>query len=263
MRSAFKLMSKVSWRRLVFVAALGAILPLAMSARCIERTSVYVDKEGYTHIVGEMVNDTQVNGQSIMLVGTLYDANDAVIAQKVVPTCPPDTQPNSQIVFDIRFDNPGIAPHARYDVRPISGTALPAAKPNADVLVLRTAAVRFEGIPPIPELDLSEDDVLFAFEVRNRSGQPLPIQGCAAVYDQRGNVISVVQSEIIQIDEEGNISPAILPHEFPVVVYMAAEDIGTTPTQVRTWLWFGNKGDATSQWQFTQSPFITIETIRP
>ena len=263
MRRSFKLISKVSWRRLLFVAALGAILPLAMSARCIERTSVYVDKEGYTHIVGEMVNDTQVNGQSIMLVGTLYDANNGVIAQKVVPTCPPDTQPNSQIVFDVRFDNPNVPPHARYDVRPISGTALPGPKANPDVLVLRTAAIRFDGIPPIPELGISDDDVLFAFEVRNRSGLPLAVQGCAAVYNQQGNVISVVQTELVQIDEDGNVSPAILPHEFPVVVYMTAEDVGTTPTQVRTWLWFGNKGDATSQWQFTQSPFITIETIRP
>jgi hypothetical protein len=33
--------------------------------------------------------------------------------------------------------------------------------------------------------------------------------------------------------------------------------------QVRAWLWFGAKDAPTSAWQFVQTPFITIETIRP
>src|SRR5439155_3586952 len=76
---------------------------MALGARCIDRTSTYVDADGYTHITGEMVNDTNVQGTKIMLVGTLFNG-DAVVAQKVSPTCPPDTQPNNQTTFDIRFD---------------------------------------------------------------------------------------------------------------------------------------------------------------
>jgi hypothetical protein len=31
--------------------------------------------------------------------------------------------------------------------------------------------------------------------------------------------------------------------------------------QVRAWLWFGQKGAATSQFQFITTPFITIQTV--
>jgi hypothetical protein len=254
----------VSRRRIIAIAALAALLPLLMGARCIERTSVYVDKDGYTHIVGEMVNETQVQGTSMMLMGTLYDANGGVIAQKIVPTCPPDTQPNSQVVFDVRFDNPNVPPHASYDVRPVGGTALPQALPNPDVLVLRTLAVRYTDLPPIPGLDVDENDVFIFFEARNRSGQPLAgMQGCAAVYDQAGNVVTVISKELTEVDEDGNLIPAVMGSEAPGVAFLLAEDVPPGPVQVKTWLWFGPKGAPTSAWQFVQSPFITIQTISP
>jgi hypothetical protein len=257
-------MSKGTFRRLMFVAVLGAMVPLAMSARCIERTSVYVDKDGYTHIVGEMVNETTIQGTSMQLMGTLYDANGGVIAQKIVPTCPPDTQPNSQVVFDIRFDNPNVPPHARYDVRPVAGTAQGQPLPKPDVLVLRTYAARFEGLPPFPEFDDYEDDVFVFFEARNRGGALGHVQGCTAVYDQQGNVVAAQSDELITIDENENIVPAFMgPNSVPEVIFMVAEDVPSGPVQAKTWLWFGEKDAPTSQWQFVQSPFITIETITP
>ena len=253
-----------SVRRAGILGLLIAGAVMALGARCIERTTVYVDKDGYTHIVGEMVNETAVQGTAMMLQGTLYDSQDNIIAQKIVPTCPPDTQPNSQVVFDVRFDNPSVPPHARYDVRAVGGKALPNLLPSPDVVILRTDAIRFEGFPPIPELGISDSDVLFQFGARNRSGVPLAgIQGCAAVYNSAGDVTRVVIEELIQLDDNGNPVPAVMGSEAPGQVFMVANDVPPGALQVRAWLWFGPKGAPTSQWQFVQTPFITIQTIRP
>jgi hypothetical protein len=260
-----RFISMRSFRRFAGIGSLAVVLSLASGAKCIERTSVYVDKDGYTHIVGEMVNETQVQGTGMMLMGTLYDANGGVIAQKIVPTCPPDTQANSQIVFDVRFDNPSVPPHAGYDVRPVSGIALGQPLPNPDTLVLRTYAARYKDLPPFPGFEDFEDDVFIFFEVRNRSGQTLGhIQGCSAVYDQQGNVIHVFSGELIMLDENDSIVPALMEaSDTPGVVTLVAENVPTGPVQVKTWLWFGEKDAPGSQWQFVQSPFITIQTISP
>jgi hypothetical protein len=252
---------KRHWRAIAFpVVAAAAIFGLG--ARCIERTHVYVDKDGYTHITGEMVNDTDIQGTRIMLRGTLYDAADNVIATKDAPTCPPDTQPHQQTAFDIRFDNPNIPPHARYEVRPISGITLEQPLPNPDVVLFSAEAARFQGLPPIPGLPISDDDVFFTFTGRNRSGVTYHgVQGCSAVYDQQGNVVHVQSTELISIDEEGNITPASMDSAGPYTTFMIAEDVPKGPVQVRVWIWFGPKDAPTSQYQFVATQMIAIQTI--
>src|SRR6185295_19190946 len=95
-------------KKAALLSVLCLLGALALGARCIERTSIHVDADGYTHITGEMLNETDIQGTQIMLRGTLYDDQNNVVAQKDSPTCPPDSQPNSQIIFDIRFDNPNV-----------------------------------------------------------------------------------------------------------------------------------------------------------
>ena len=82
--------------RIGVLAVLVAGAVLAAGARCIENVRVYVDDDGYTHIAGEMYNETDIQGTSIMLRGTLLDAAGNVIAQKDSPICPPDSQPGAQ-----------------------------------------------------------------------------------------------------------------------------------------------------------------------
>ena len=249
--------------RLRFSACLvlGLAAVVGLGARCIERTNVHVDKDGYTHITGEMVNETNIQGTRIMLRGTLFDDQDNVVAQKEAPTCPPDTQPNSETVFDIRFDNPVVAPFARFDVRPISGVTLASPLTDPDVVLFSADAIRFDGLPPIPGLGITDNDVFFKFNVRNRSGFNLDgVQGCAAVYDQKGNVIAATSDEIIQLNASGVPRPASLGSTAPGTVFMLAKGVSKGPTQVRAWLWFGQKGAATSQYQFVSTPFITIQT---
>lgn len=233
----------------------------ALGGKCIDRTNVYVDKDGYTHIVGEMNNDTNVQGVRIMLRGTLYDAQDNVIATKDAPTCPPDTQPNTSTLFDIRFDNPNVPPYARFDVRPVDGRALEQPLPNPDVVTLSTDAVRFQGLPPIPGLGITDQDVFVEFGVRNRGAPLQGVQGCAAVYGQTGAVIYATADELVQVDQNNVPHPATLNSTNPASVFFVAKNVPTGPTQIRMWLWFGSKGAPTSQYQYVQTPLITIQTV--
>lgn len=249
--------------RLLILAAALSLATFALGARCIEKTHVYVDGDGYTHITGRMYNDTDIQGAQLMLRGTLYDANNNVIATKDTPPCPPDLQPYSDIMFDIRFDNPGIPPHARFDVRLVSGLALPAPKANPDVVLFSKEAIRFTNIPFVPGiLPFDEDDVLFGFELRNRTNNAYPVQGCSAVFDNQGTIIHAQSVELVEFDEDFNTTPAVVLAQELGFVTMIAEDVPAGPTQVRAWLWFGNKGQPTSQWQYVDSGLITIQTIR-
>lgn len=247
--------------RIASVLAFGLVALMALGARCIERTYTFVDKDGYTHITGLMVNDTDIQGTRVMLQGTLRDAAGNTVATKVQAPCPPDTQPHSQILFDIRFDNPGVPPFSSFDVRPISGIVLDAPLPDPNVVVLATEAERLQGVPPIPGLPISDNDVFITFGVRNRSGHPYQgMQACVAVYDSFSHTIAVKTTELISIDAAGHIGPATMGSEAPGDVFAIVKDVPTGPTQVQAWLWFGNKADTTSQYQFVETPLITIQT---
>ncbi len=250
-------------RRTAAVTLLALTAIFGLGARCIQQTSVHVDKDGYTHITGEMFNDTDIQGTHIMLRASLFDDQDNVVATKDAPTCPPDTQAHDQTMFDIRFDNPIALPFARYDVRPISGVTLPTALPDPDVVVLKTDAIRFTGVPDIPGIPITDKDVLLEFGVRNRSGVTIVgVQGCAAVYDQHGDVVAAQTAELTQIGP-GGPEPAQFDSLGPALAFLVIRDVPTTPTQVRAWLWFGDKGATTSAWKFFSTPLITIQPRKP
>jgi hypothetical protein len=234
---------------------------VALGARCIENVYVYVDQDGYTHVTGLMYNDTDVQGVGLTLRATLFDNAGNVIAQKDGPPCPPDTQPNSQIMFDLRFDNPGVPPHARAEVRLVTGQALPAPLPKPDVVVTQSEAFRFEGLPPIPGLGISDSDVLFAFSVRNRTDNAYPLQGCAAVVDNQSHIIATDIRELIEVTEAGAIVPAVMDPQMHGTAFMTVENVPRGPVQVRAWLWFGPKDAPTSQYQYLQIPLTTIQVI--
>ncbi|HYM14512.1 MAG TPA: hypothetical protein VEZ14_03060 [Dehalococcoidia bacterium] len=248
------------WAPVLLLAA-GA---LALGARCIDRTSTYVDADGYTHITGEMVNDTNVQGTRIMLRGTLTDANGNVVATKDAPTCPPDTQPNQQTVFDIRFDNPNVPAWTTFNVRPISGIALPTALPDPQVVLFSSQAVRFTSPPLIPGLPISTKDVFFTFSLRNQTNNTYTgVQGCAAIYDQTGKVVFVTSDEIVQQNPDNSIGTAVVEPQLLTDVFMVAKNVPVGPVQVRVWLWFGPKGAPTSQYQFITTGMITIQAVAP
>lgn len=250
--------------RLIAGAVLGLAAVLAVGARCIEQPYAYVDSEGYVHITGRMVNDTDIQGAQLMLRGNLYDAANNVIATKDQAPCPPDLKPYSEVSFDIRFDNPGIPPWDHFDVRPISGTAMGSPLPDPDVVLFSAEAIRFDGLPPIPGLPFDGDDVLFRFSVRNRSVNTYKIQFCSIVIDNHSQVIAANNGEVVDIDEAGNITPALLtPLPYPTQIYAIARDAARGPIQVKAWLWFGEKDAPTSAWQYVETSLFTIQTLSP
>jgi hypothetical protein len=253
----------VNWR-VAAIAVLAVGAGFALAARCIEKPYTYVDSEGYTHITGRMVNDTDIQGAQLMLRGTLYDAAGSVVATKDQAPCPPDLKPYSEVSFDIRFDNPNVPPWDRFDVRPISGQALPGPLPDPDVVLFSAQAVRFEGLPPLPGLPFDGDDVLFTFSVRNRSQNTYKIQFCSIVIDNQSQVIAANNGEVVDVDEAGNVQPALLtPAPYPVQIYAIARDAAKGPIQVKAWLWFGDKDAPTSAWQYVETSLFTIQTVNP
>jgi len=74
-----------------------------LSARCIEGTTLYVDDDGYTHILGSMVNETDISATTVTLSGKLFDASGRVYAETTDLLCPSTVQPHSENVFDLRF----------------------------------------------------------------------------------------------------------------------------------------------------------------
>lgn len=250
--------------RVAFVAMAVVVLGiLASAARCIERTSTYVDSEGYTHITGEMVNDTGTQGTKMLLQGTLFDANGAVVAQKTAATCPPDSQPHQQIAFDIKFDNPIVAPWTRYEVVPLGGKALPTPLPDPRVVIFSSEAIRFTQPLQLPGLSITTKDVFLGFELRNQSDDFFfGVQGCVAVYDQAGKAVYVKGEEMLG-DYGGIYLPAILGPQERTSVFMVATDVPKGPVQVRAWLWFGDKDDETSDYQFVSTGLVTIQSRAP
>ncbi len=235
---------------------------MALGARCIDRTSTYVDSDGYTHITGEMANETTIQGTRINVLGTLFDANNNVVAQKVAPTCPPDLQGNTEISFDIRFDNPSLPPWTRYEVRPISGVTLSSPLPDPHVVLFHADAARFVVPPVIPGFPITDKDVLFAFELRNQTDTAYDgAQMCAAVLDQAGNFVLVTSDELVSRTASGGVTPAIIGPQALGTVYGIARNVPKGPVQVRAWIWFGQKGAPTSQYQYVTTGLVTIRTI--
>lgn len=245
----------------LLLLALGAF---ALGAKCIDRTSTYVDADGYTHITGEMVNDSNIQGTNIMLRGTLLDDAGNVVATKDAPTCPPDTQPHQQTAFDIRFDNPSVPPWTHFNVRPISGKALEAPLADPKVTLQFADANRYTSPIVVPGLTISPKDVRLSFQLRNQTNNTYDgLQGCAAVIDQHGNFVFVVSKELLQQNEDGLLGPAVVGPQALGIVTMIAPDVPAGPVQVRAWLWFGKKGDPTSAYQFVATGLITLRSVAP
>lgn len=120
--------SRSLYRRPLTRLAVALLTLLLLGARCIEHDTLYRDESGNLHIVGEIYNDTDVQGAQMVLGGTLYDGAGNVLATAQSPTCPYELSPHTRSTFDIEFrDSSGVPMPARYEVRAVSGKALTAA----------------------------------------------------------------------------------------------------------------------------------------
>lgn len=166
-------------RTLKLARSLLVFLPiLLVAARCVEHQTLYRDASGNLHIVGEIYNDTDVQGAEMILGGTLYDAAGNVLATAQTPTCPYELSPHARSTFDIEFrDSSGLPMPARYDVRPISGKALPQPLPPLKATLSSVRAARTAlGVEITGSIQASQGYDGFYY-------------GCAAFYNAAADVV--------------------------------------------------------------------------
>ena len=132
-----------STRRWLAIAVLAAFAALSGAARCIENDSARFDSEGYLHVTGEMINDTNVSATSVTLRAQLFDSNDTVYAETAGHLCPGSVQPMSRNAFDLKFATPNLPAPARYEVRPIAGSTIAVTLPPSKITIAGFDVKRF------------------------------------------------------------------------------------------------------------------------
>lgn len=261
MREAADLLRATSFtaskRRLVCTLGFAALAVLTIGARCIENTSVVVDQDGYTHIYGEMHNETDVQGVGIMLRGVLLDDDGNVIAEQQAPICPPDSQPGDFSVFDIRFDERNLPPHDSFKVNASGGRTLRNTLPGAGVQITNADSVR---LPFIPDFPYADGDVFLRFALANGSQTTYEgVQGCAAAYSEDGKVIAASSAQLGYLDQTGAFVPGTLPPSPRVDLLMYVGRVPENTNHVRGWVWIGDPGDNTSRYQFLMTDSVTVQ----
>jgi len=156
-----------------------ALAPLLLiAARCVENETLYRDSNGNWTLVGEMYNDTAVQGAEMVLGATLYDSAGNALVSGQGPICPGELSPNSLSTFEITFFNSAsIAQPTRHEFRVVNGKALDAPLPPLDASVTGLSATQ------------SGDTVTLTGTVRANRTYAGDFSGCAALYDGSGRVI--------------------------------------------------------------------------
>jgi hypothetical protein len=170
----------------IVVAALGIA---GVGARCIENVTVRIDGDGYTYLLGEIYNDTEIQGSEMVLQATLFDGGHNVIATKAVDVmCPGDLAPHSHSAYAVRFDQPGLPPYASYEVRPVAGRALAEPASASGVEILSASA---HWTPRT-----ARENVAISVSARNGGAHAVTgVALCGVTYDGEGRVRSVTSQQ--------------------------------------------------------------------
>lgn len=219
-------------KTLAVIAGLGAVATLSLGARCIENTSVQKDADGFTHIYGEMINETDIQGSQIVVHGRLLDGAGAPIAETDGVICPPTLDPHSQVVYDIRFPAPVNQAPASHDVRPIAGKALEAPLTDPQVRIDEAGAVR-----------TSPESAFMVMQLTNTSSAAHNrLKGCLAVYDAQGKVVAAGASQAVGVNlsdpEDLDFNPTLRVKQRTAIAVALFEGVPATGTTARGWVWF-------------------------
>lgn len=238
-------------RRLAPLAAIAGLAFLAIGARCIENTSVQKDAQGYSHIYGEMINETDIQGSQIVVHGKLIDAAGAPIAETDAMICPPDLQPHSQAVYDIRFPAPVAPAVASHEVRPASGKALEAPLTDPQIELGYSEAAGGDGA------------VIVAMGVFNRyEREHTRLRGCLAVYDLQGKVVFGGKVDVVSIDRLGDVhfNPSLRVNTPTLLAVAQFEGVPASAVTARGWIWIESTTPGTSTFQYLMTDQLAIES---
>jgi hypothetical protein len=226
-----------SWRllgsALLILAAFAAI-----GAKCIENETLYRGDDGDWHIVGEIHNETQVQGAGMVVGATLFDSGGNVLATAQSPACPYELSPGTFSVFDVRFHNSSAVPQpASYKINVVAGKALPGPLPVLEATVNNLSATR------------SGETVTIEGTIRLLRPYSGDFSGCAAFYDAGGNMLR--EWTIFGFGEINGTGPQPLELPLPFVPDEA--------TEVRFWLVGPGSEPLASDYATTPSELIDID----
>jgi hypothetical protein len=219
--------------------ALIVLAPLLLvAAKCIENDALYRDEAGDWHVVGEIHNETDVQGVEMMLGGTLFDASGNVLATAQAPICPFELSPHTFSVFDVQFFNSAnVEEPDRYEIHAVGGRALPAALPPLDVSLTNFTASR------------AGDTVTLIGTIRMRAAYSGEFSGCVAFYDGGGRVMRQVTV----------IGFGALPKDKPQELHLPLPLIPDDAVTVRFWLVGPGSEPFKSDYAAATTPAFDIE----
>ncbi len=236
------LLQRRAIERAVRFIVLFAIAVAAIGARCIENVAIRTDDSGHTFLLGEIYNDTDVQGTRLTVRLRLLDANGAVLASKDSPTCPPDLQPHGLSSYGVQFDELNLPPAASWDVRPISAVTLDAPLPESGVVVASADAT------------WSGETANVAFRVTNNSNTTYDdAQLCAVTYDVENKVRSWTPFEPTTVGKSGTLAARTTSDlSFPLRGQAGA-------VAVRVWLWIPGGSTGTSPYQPVMTSPLVVQ----
>jgi hypothetical protein len=229
-------------RRIAFAIVLASMAVVAMGARCVENSIVRTDGQGYTYLLGEIYNDTDVHGSEMTFRATLFDGAGGLMAAKDVMLCPGDLAPQSHVAYAVRFDEPHLPSPARFEVRPVAGRALERPAPASGIRVASAGAVWRPG---------SRERLTVHVALRNDGSQSVVPAMCGVTYDLDGKVRSMSPVDPAQFHADVRLDPGeTQAFDFSLVGQQGAET-------VRAWFWFPGDAPTTSVFQ----PAMTEQLI--
>lgn len=238
---------------LVATTVLVGAATFSLGARCIENTSVQQDADGFTHIYGEMINETDVQGSQIVVHGRLLDGASVPIAESDGVICPPTLDPHSQVVYDIRFPVPVNEAPASHDVRPIAGKALEAPLADPQVSIDHAGAVR-----------TSPDSAFMIIQLTNsHTAAHGRLKGCIAVYDAQGKVVAAGASQVVGVNlsnpEDIDFNPTLPVNQRSAVAVALFQGVPATGTTARGWVWLeAPAAPGTTTFKYIMTDQITL-----
>jgi hypothetical protein len=157
----------------------------AISAKCLENGGLHFDREGKPHLIGEIHNETDVQGLDIELTGVVYDVDNNELASNTAIMCPNSLSPGTFAVYDILVDTPGAI--ASDTVNVSSGRASPDRLPVlAGAFAPTNTSARYDATAQVHKLSFAG-----RFDLAEPAPTALSFTYCIALYNSAGRVIAL------------------------------------------------------------------------
>ncbi len=162
----------------MFLVFLVFVVPNVLAQPYIENDQYYVTEDGVLHIVGEVLNDSEIPLNQVNIFATLYSGND-VIRQTESETLTNVIMPGMKGIFDITITE-NVAEVDKY----LLDIDYKVTQPKSQVIEIRSSELRYTQFDNL---------IIEGTVVNNGDATANMIKIIAALYDRDGNVVAVSQ----------------------------------------------------------------------